>query len=142
MMKSFGLFQFILFFTLTFSLEAFSCGTAAERINRFYQSRHAALEQAKRDAGILRSAQPRVVHVPLRDLRGNPVIRDGQRVMTREYHYRNSQGQEIVIKEHTYGHDGAGREVGGSAHFNVEWGPSMNRAGNVPGVQEHYNIGS
>ncbi|WP_371360868.1 HNH/endonuclease VII fold putative polymorphic toxin [Sporomusa malonica] len=101
--------------------------------------RNGALNQAKRDAGIPSSQQPDYVElVPMRSApyEGGNVIKDasGNVIYTREYHYTNSNGQEIVIQEHSAGHEKGDQ----GSHFNVR--PADNtRTGSVPGTQDHYS---
>jgi len=67
-------------------------------------SRREALRKAKQDAKIPQSQQPKITREDLDDGYGNKVMKDGQPVTTRNYHYTNTDGKQIVIQEHTYGH--------------------------------------
>ena len=134
------LLPLLLFFILSF--EAFSCATAARHLSRIEGSRRNAIRMAKRDAGIPMNQHPsKIESVPMRKpdyLGGGPVMVDGRRVMTREYHFTNTNGDKIVIQEHTAGHsfDGGGSK---GPHFNVR--PAHDtRHGTVPGTLAHYPV--
>jgi uncharacterized protein RhaS with RHS repeats len=104
-------------------------------------SRRDALRQAKRDANIPMSQQPhKVSRTPLDDGYGNPVLnKNGIPVQAREYHFRDNQGQDIIMQEHSLGHTKATIGHGLEPHFNVR--PSSNpRTGSVPGTHGHYNF--
>ncbi|MCO1604046.1 DNRLRE domain-containing protein [Desulfosporosinus nitroreducens] len=102
------------------------------------QGRNGALNQAKRDAGILRSQHPDAVEsVPMKSAphEGGHVIKDanGNVIYTREYYYTNQDGKNIIIQEHSAGHPKGGQ----GPHFNVR--PIENpRTGSVPGTNAHY----
>lgn len=140
MIKSLHLIALTIVFILGFQFDAVACGNARNRINKLYESRRMAMTAARKDAGIPRNQRPEVKHVPLHDMKTKkPVIENGRVVMTREYHYKNTKGEPIIIKEHTYGHPGAASpDAGELPHFNVTWGDG--RAGSVPGTKAHYNI--
>lgn len=132
--------SFLLFFFVT--IEAFACSRAELRVNKFFENRKLAFNQARQDAGINRTKQPyKVDSVPLTDKNKNPIKDEsGNIIMTREYYYVNDQGKHIVIQEHTAGHLGT-REAGASPHFNVRPADDK-RNGKVPGTLAHYNIGT
>ena len=100
--------------------------------------RNGALNQAKRDAGILRSQHPDAVEsVPMKSAphEGGHVIKDanGNVIYTREYYYTNQDGKNIIIQEHSAGHTKGDQ----GPHFNVR--PIENpRTGSVPGTNDHY----
>jgi toxin YqcG len=131
---------FGLFFTLFLHLESFACTATRDRINKLFDSRTQAFQQAKRDANISRTAQPlKVDHVDMVE-NGKRVMVNGQVVKTREYHYRTNDGKVVVIQEHTAGHQGSLAPAGGMPHLNVR--PIENtRTGRVAGTAAHYNIG-
>ncbi|MEY8846842.1 T7SS effector LXG polymorphic toxin [Bacillus safensis] len=101
-------------------------------------SRHGALNEAKKDAGILRSQHPesiRRVEMRTAPHEGGRVIKDeyGKIIWTKEYLYTNNKGQKIIIQDHSAGH----KKGGQGPHFNVR--PFDNpRTGKVPGTKEHY----
>ncbi len=103
-------------------------------------SRREALREAKRDAGVPQSQQPKVTRTPLDDGKGNRVLdAKGNPVQAREYHYTNNQGKPVVIQEHSLGHGKATPGHGAEPHFNVR--PIDNqRTGSVPGTHGHYNF--
>ncbi|MFE3322004.1 HNH/endonuclease VII fold putative polymorphic toxin [Nocardia sp. NPDC059195] len=103
-------------------------------------TRHAALRQAMRDAGIPTSQQPSAVErVRMEDMWGHAVLDENyQEIMTEEYHFTAGNGNRIVIQDHSaghrYGEDGVGDQ---GPHFNVR--PIENtRTGKVPGTLGHY----
>lgn len=66
---------------------------------------------------------------------GGHVIKDanGNVINTREYHYTNSNGEKIIIQDHSAGHTKGDQ----GPHFNVR--PAENpRTGSVPGTQDYY----
>ncbi|WNG30976.1 hypothetical protein F0U62_48390 [Cystobacter fuscus] len=101
--------------------------------------RNGALNQAKRDAGVPRSQHPdRVDREPLWQNGERVLDENKQFVNTREYVYTRENGSQVVIQEHSRGHnfnqDGVGDQ---GPHFNVR--PEGDRGtGKVPGTQEHY----
>nr|WP_288421496.1 RHS repeat-associated core domain-containing protein [uncultured Acinetobacter sp.] len=102
-------------------------------------SRKEALRKAKQDAKIPQSQQPKMTREDLDDGYGNKVMKDGQPVTTRNYHYTSTDGKHIVIQEHTYGHTKAEKNKGLEPHINVR--PIENtKTGYVPGTYGHYNI--
>jgi hypothetical protein len=127
----------IIFFC--FSLQAFSCTDLARYVDKIQASRSSALRMAKRDAKIPHSRHPiKVERVPMTHPNGSPIMKDGRRIMTREYHYKNSNGDRIVIQEHTAGHD-FGNGAGEGPHFNVR--PANDtRHGRVEGTLAHYPV--
>ena len=99
-----------------------------------------AFNQARQDVGIPRSQQPdSVKRVPMEDRRGKKILDDrGQAVNTREYTYTRSNGDQVVIQDHSAGHqyDDSGKGDQGP-HFNVR--PSNDtRNGKVEGTRPHY----
>ena len=109
---------------------------AAER------SRNGALNEAKRDAGVPRSQEPYAVRkVPMTESEsaGGHVIKNpktGEIIYTKEYYYKNTNGDTVIIQDHSYGHSYNGGTDQGS-HFNVR--PSNNsRTGSIPGTKDHY----
>jgi len=102
-----------------------------------FPGRNGALNQAKRDAGILRSRKPDFVEsVPMRQpsYAGEHVIKDasGNIIYTRQYHYTNKLGERVVIQEHSAPHIGSNEP-----HFNVRPITDL-RNGIFPGTKEHY----
>jgi RHS repeat-associated protein len=104
--------------------------------------RHGALNQAKRDLGIPRAQHPAAINrVPLTNRNGNPILGgNGKRIMTREYLYKRADGSEIIIQDHSAGHQFGEGGIGDQGpHFNVR--PVDNpRTGHVPGTSEHYSF--
>ncbi|WP_262895831.1 HNH/endonuclease VII fold putative polymorphic toxin, partial [Aureivirga marina] len=105
-------------------------------------SRKKAFRQAKRDAKIPMSQQPSKVDsdVLMTDKNGNPILDDkNQMIRTREYHFKDTDGNSRVIQDHSAGHSYPGGVGDQGAHFNVR--PSENtRTGKVPGTQPHYDF--
>ncbi|OLP66086.1 Ribonuclease YxiD [Bacillus pumilus] len=103
-------------------------------------SRHGALNDAKKDAGIPRSQHPeatRRVEMRTAPHEGSRVMKDknGKIIWTKEYIYTNNKGQKIIIQDHSAGHEKGGQ----GPHFNVR--PFDNpRTGKVPGTKEHYSF--
>lgn len=101
-------------------------------------SRRGALREAKRDADIPYKQEPfeiRMEDMTEPEYLGGHVVTDsnGNVVRTREYHYKNRQGETIIIQDHSAGHVKGGQ----GSHFNVR--PENNtRTGKVPGTKEHY----
>lgn len=128
----------LLFFSV---LDAQACKRATEKINKFFDNRKIAMNNAKRDAKIPRTQPPyKVESTPMLDKAKKPIISNGEMVMTRQYYYKNTDGKSIVIQEHTFGHAGSTRAAGGMPHINVR--PIDNIfTGKVPGTAGHYNIG-
>ncbi len=106
--------------------------------------RRGAFRKAKRDAKIPMNAKPiKVKKVAMTNKAGKQQLdASGKPIYTREYTYRNSDGKEIVIQDHTAGHvfDDGGK-VG--SHFNIRSpdadGPSF-RNSTVKGTEKHYNF--
>nr|WP_243143428.1 HNH/endonuclease VII fold putative polymorphic toxin [Clostridium estertheticum] len=62
----------------------------------------------------------------IKDVNGNPI-------KTREYYYKNQNGETVIIQDHSAGHAKGNQ----GPHFNVR--PADNsRTGSVSGTQEHY----
>ena len=99
--------------------------------------RNGALNQAKKDANILRNQHPddiRKVDMREAESRGGHVIKDenGKIVMTREYEYTNRFGKKVLIQEHVFPHIGSE-----GPHFNVR--PiDKPRTGVFEGTKAHY----
>jgi hypothetical protein len=104
--------------------------------------RSGALNLAKRDLQIPRSQHPDIVaRVPLTQGDGSRVLGPGGKpVMTREYHFTRPDSSEVIIQEHSAGHQfGEGGVGDQGAHFNVR--PLENpRTGSVPGTSDHYQF--
>ena len=70
---------------------------------------------------------------------GGHVIKNpktGEIIYTKEYYYKNTNGDTVIIQDHSYGHSYNGGTDQGS-HFNVR--PSNNsRTGSIPGTKDHY----
>ncbi len=122
-----------------------------KRGDKFYHSRRAAFQDAKRDARIPTTAEPTdVKRVPLtkEDENGNiEFVRDsqGNTVMTREYHYKNIDNERVVIQEHSHGHeDYPSTHASYKPHFNVrEYNPETgnahrNKTFHLKSVAKHY----
>ncbi|WP_165857447.1 RHS repeat-associated core domain-containing protein [Marinobacter sp. JSM 1782161] len=107
-------------------------------------SRRAAFREAKRDLGIPQSQNPEEVNrVPLTDSNGHSILgEDYMPVMTREYIFRRSDNSQIVIQDHSAGHEfGDGGAGDQGPHFNVR--PIQNtRTGSVSGTRAHYEWSS
>ncbi|SHF25206.1 HNH/Endo VII superfamily nuclease toxins [Vibrio gazogenes DSM 21264] len=109
------------------------------------ESRKDALRQAKRDAGVPMSQQPKVEHVDLLNGYGEKVLdKNGLPVRAREYHYTNMNGEHVVIQEHSLGHTKVTPLHGLEPHFNVRQvdqhtGEVLNTS-NFPGTHGHYNF--
>ncbi len=105
-------------------------------------SRKSASNQAKKDAKIPKSQQPeKVEKVEMTDSNNKTILDDNhQPITTREYHYKNTDGDKLVIQDHSAGHDfGEGGVGNQGSHINVR--PSSNtRTGKVPGTKPHYNF--
>jgi hypothetical protein len=104
--------------------------------------REGAFKEAKRDARIPESQQPfKIVKEPMTDTNGKSILgKDGMPIMTREYYFRNTDGEIIVIQDHSAGHyfnEGGVGDQG--SHFNVR--PVTNtRTGKVKGTKPHYEF--
>jgi RHS repeat-associated protein len=126
--------------------------TKFTRKDKFYGSRRAAFQDAKRDARIPMSAEPMEVnHVALTKIgehgvgKQNVLDADGNIVYTREYHYKNIDNERVVIQEHSYGHeDFPSDHASHKPHFNVrEYDPETgnadrNRTFHLKSVSTHY----
>jgi hypothetical protein len=115
--------------------------------------RRGAFRQAKRDANIPVSQQPNTVYnsrtkryeqyneVPMLGADKKPIKdSNGNIVYTKEYHYTNKDGEDIVIQDHGAGHQfGEGGTGDQGSHFNVR--PSENtNTGKVPNTKSHYDF--
>ncbi len=69
------------------------------------------------------------------DYEGSHVIKDSNDnvIITREYYFKNNNGDTIIIQDHSAGHEKGGQ----GSHFNVRPG-GRTRKGKVPGTQGHY----
>ncbi|ATB26793.1 HNH/endonuclease VII fold putative polymorphic toxin [Melittangium boletus] len=111
-------------------------------VNEQPPGRTGAFKKAKRDAGIPKRQQPERVdtEVPMMDKFGRTIKdKNGKPIMTREYHYKRADGKEIVIQDHSSGHQfGEPGGVGDQGpHLNVR--PAIDtRNGKVPGTAAHY----
>lgn len=109
-------------------------------------SRRDAFREAKKDARIPLSQHPdKISRVPLDDGYGNKILnKDGNIIEVRQYHYKNIDGNEIVIQEHSLGHTKATAGHGKEPHFNVRkvdenTGEVLNTS-SVSGTHGHYNF--
>lgn len=101
-------------------------------------SRHEAMNDAKRDAGVPTSQQPeKQERVPVTDSSGRQAMGgDGKPETSREYTHTTGTGEKVVIQDHSQGHTFAdGTKVG--PHVNVR-PASDTRHGQVSGTQSHY----
>ena len=107
----------------------------------FATSRKEALNKAKRDAGIPKTQHPyKVEKVNLKDGYGDFVRKsNGEKVTARQYYYKNNQGHDIVIQEHSLGHAKAAVGKGKEPHFNVRPIDNLD-TGHYPGTYGHYNF--
>ncbi len=104
------------------------------------RSRSGAFKQAKRDAGIPMGNQPSSVErIKMTDRNGKTILDDSNNpIYSREYNFKNNNGDNIVIQDHSAGHDFGGVGDQGS-HFNVR--PAENtRTGKVPNTESHYDF--
>jgi len=101
-------------------------------------TRKQAMSQAKRDAKVPKSQQPlKVEKVKMTDSNKQTVKdSDGKVVNTTEYTHKTTDGNKVVIQDHSAGH----KDFGGDAakpHVNVR--PASNtKTGKVEGTKEHY----
>ena len=103
-------------------------------------SRRDAFRQAKRDAQIPNGQRPHIQRPHLEDGQGNKIkYPNGELVLTREYHYLNKNGEEVVIQEHSWGHSKATPGHGSEPHFNTRKASNLSN-GNFPGTHGHYNF--
>ncbi len=111
-----------------------------KKISYNARSRRDALRQARRDADVPNSQQPKVRKVDLDDGFGNKVLDSNyQPVKTKEYLYQNNRGETIIIQEQNLGHTKATPNHGAEPHFNVR--PISNtNTGSVAGTHGHYNF--
>ncbi len=103
-------------------------------------SRHGAFRQAKRDAGIPVSQQPHdIQYVKMQGAKyeGGHALKDaeGEVIWTREYHFKNKEGKNIVIQDHSAGHLKGDQ----GPHFNVRTNDNT-RNGKVKGIKDHYSF--
>jgi hypothetical protein len=103
-----------------------------------FESRAAAFRAAKFDSGLPAFQNPdEIKKLPLRDLSGKYVRRQGKVVSFREYHFRRADGRKVIIQEHSLGHINSPTGKGNQGpHFNVR--PEGSNHQNFPGVREHY----
>ncbi|MCX7920801.1 MAG: S8 family serine peptidase [Clostridia bacterium] len=122
---------------LKVNLQLFAEDKGLIKVTSELPGRNGALNQAKRDANILRNQKPDYidkVKMTGAESRGGHVVKDanGKIIETREYHYTNRFGEEVVIQEHSAPHIGSD-----GPHFNVR--PITDtRNGVFPGTKEHY----
>nr|WP_235882535.1 HNH/endonuclease VII fold putative polymorphic toxin [Streptomyces apricus] len=103
-------------------------------------SRNAAFRMAKRDLGLPMTQQPDELRkVPMTDRTGRQIMDEsGKPVMTREYVYTREDGSQVIIQDHSAGHDFREGGVGNQGrHYNVRPGDNP-RTGKVPGTAQHY----
>ena len=108
-----------------------------DTFNATFNTRHGAMNDAKRDAGVPTSQQPQKQEtVPLTGSDGKQVVVDGKPQTTREYTHTTGSGETVVIQDHSQGHTFPdGGSVG--PHLNVR--PANDtRHGTVEGTQPHY----
>ena len=94
-----------------------------------------ALNEAKRDSWIPRSQHPDSVRrIPMTDRNGKSILgADGKPIMTRECTYTGPNGSNVVVQDHSAGHQfGEGGVGDQGSHFNVR-PPENTRTGSVPG---------
>ena len=113
--------------------KAIKVGTQAD-----LPGRNGAFRAAKRDAKIPVNQQPYdIVKEPMRtaEYEGGHIIKDsnGNIIETKEYYFKNYDGDTIVIQDHSAGH----KKGGQGSHFNVRPGDNT-RTGKVPWTKEHY----
>ena len=113
--------------------KAIKVGTQAD-----LPGRNGAFRAAKRDAKIPVNQQPYdIVKEPMRtaEYEGGHIIKEsnGNIIETKEYYFKNYDGDTIVIQDHSAGH----KKGGQGSHFNVRPGDNT-RTGKVPGTKEHY----
>jgi hypothetical protein len=135
------LISIILFLSL-FLNSSQACKPGYEKIQKFFDNRKLAFNQAKKDAKIASTIHPyKVESVPMIENSKQVLDSDFKPVFTRQYYYKNDEGIDIVIQEHTFGHSEGSRDTGLLPHFNVR--PITNtKTGKVDGTAGHYNIGS
>ncbi|MFO1052186.1 MAG: HNH/endonuclease VII fold putative polymorphic toxin [Planctomycetota bacterium] len=102
--------------------------------------RSGALNEAKRDLGIPRNKHPDgVSREPMTRSDGSRVLGpDGRPIITRVYTYTRPDGSQVLIQDHSAGHefrDGGAGDQG--PHLNVR-PPEDPRNGVVPGTKPHY----
>ncbi len=118
-------------------LQKKKCGDVEETQ---FEGRGHALNAAKLDLGISRSAHPYSIDSVPMTRKGKKILRpDGLPLMTREYTYLRKDGTKVLIQDHSAGHDFGEGGVGNQGpHFNVR-PPENPRTGHVPGTLEHYS---
>ena len=119
---------------------AVTAGFAKLTAGIYALKRPGAFRSAKRHAKIPVNQQPAsVTMVPMTDRNGKAILNaSGKPIMTREYKFVNTEGNTIIIQDHSAGHTFGEGGVGDQGpHFNVR--PVENtRNGSVPGTQAHY----
>ncbi|WP_240152536.1 HNH/endonuclease VII fold putative polymorphic toxin, partial [Erwinia amylovora] len=117
-----------------------------------FNSRKEAFRAAKRDAGIPMTQQPDRIFNPktgfhgdhrnvrMTDSNNNPILdKSGNQIWTREYQFTKSDGNKIVIQDHSAGHSYPGGIGNQGRHLNVR--PIENiRTGSVLGTFDHYEF--
>jgi|GEM_PF-1005383 len=108
------------------------------------EGRRDSFREAKRDAGVPVGQQPvDVKKVDMTDRNGNAMLdSDNNKISTREYHYRNTDGERLVIQDHSAGHSQFSGSDAEKSHFNVrkydaDTGDAM-RTKSFPGTHGHY----
>ncbi|WP_345830371.1 RHS repeat-associated core domain-containing protein [Erwinia sp. HDF1-3R] len=122
------------------------------KCNSQFNSRKEAFRAAKRDAGIPMTQQPDRIFNPktgfhgdhrnvrMTDSHNNPILdKNGNQIWTREYQFTKTDGNKIVIQDHSAGHSYPGGIGNQGRHLNVR--PIENiRTGSVPGTLDHYGF--
>ncbi|MGL6019745.1 MAG: RHS repeat-associated core domain-containing protein [Gibbsiella quercinecans] len=109
-------------------------------------SRRDAFRQAKRDAGIPMSQQPKSITRPdLLDGNGNVMLnKSGLPIKTRQYEFINNKGEKVFMQEHSLGHTKATPLHGADPHFNIRPADPVTGVAldtKTPlGVHGHYNF--
>uniref|UniRef100_UPI0018756E25 RHS repeat-associated core domain-containing protein n=1 Tax=Pseudomonas rhizoryzae TaxID=2571129 RepID=UPI0018756E25 len=99
---------------------------SGKREDKYYDSRREAFRKAKQDAGIPVTAPPLKIGRVELERAGETVYENHRPVLTREYHYQNIHGENVVIQEHSRGHiEFPAETAAGQPHFNVrEYNPA------------------
>jgi RHS repeat-associated protein len=106
--------------------------------------RSGAFNEAKRDAGVPRGAEPEgLLPDVMTDRTGKQILGpDGLPITTRQYKFTNANGQTVWIQDHSAGHQFGEGGVGDQGpHFNVRPDDGTGvpaRNGTVPGTKAHY----
>ncbi|CAX61338.1 RHS/YD repeat-containing protein [Erwinia billingiae Eb661] len=122
------------------------------KCNSQFNSRKEAFRAAKRDAGIPMTQQPDRIFNPktgfhgdhrnvrMTDSNNNPISdKSGNQIWTREYQFTKTDGNKIIIQDHSAGHSYPGGIGNQGRHLNVR--PIENiRTGFVSGTFDHYEF--